>query len=697
MVRWAGCVGGSHAQTWMRYKTERSISTSSRFALAAKARSGSAPLPPPPDTENVVKEQGYPWRQGTLAAVFETVPEANAPSIESPKISSSRVSRRPSAPRPTTFLEGEAAEQARIVSFQKCRNDKVVKHRFGSISASSVRMRPVRPLRPMQVAKLSHGLDKVLFSPGIHWLQDSETGKFNYEPHLRDVLDVDLFDYSALPPYVTSSKDAELLEITRRHQKKYCGSTSSLTGLLSQCYYLVSRWKEPELQGFGRSFRDLPTGFSEAVKLPVSVTLQRQRGGFYAIDANKNSDGEEDNSNYVLTSLGKSLEKFLTTPPASYTKYERVNSHKLSKKEKEQLEAYHYAKSSRFLLRSQLDCQDDRLPRKTFDLKTRAVVSIRQDRANYAEGCGYQIRTMRGAWESFEREYWDMVRSAFLKYNFQVRIGHMDGIFVAYHNTAQIFGFQYVSLEEMNLRLFGSNEMGDMAFNLSLGLLEKILDAATEALPNETLTLTLETRPGSNNMTVIAEAPATSKIAQLDVQLDRYLQNTLVEGPVDLRLYREHLSAKGSDAENIVPEWRIDYCITPRTTMPEAQARANLSAIRQRQVVLRSMPLPNVELLNERETYRIKELAKRPAALVQFLRDREDGTAMGMPLAPGQLTTRELIRTHAQHIRLPSPPRGKVPTPSSVKWQKFQDRMTSMLRKLSREGAKEQADEPKRQ
>lgn len=42
--------------------------------------------------------------------------------------------------------------------------------------------------------------------------------------------------------------------------------------------------------------------------------------------------------------------------------------------------------------------------------------------------------------------FYDMSRSAFLKYSMQVRIGDMDGIFVAYHNTARIFGFQYISL-----------------------------------------------------------------------------------------------------------------------------------------------------------------------------------------------------------------------------------------------------------
>ena len=153
-----------------------------------------------------------------------------------------------------------------------------------------------------------------------------------------------------------------------------------------------------------------------------------------------------DNTNYLLTTLGKSLEKFLTSSPDEYAQHKRVNSWKLGAEVREQQEAYHYAQSPKFLLRSQLDCYDERLHKRTFDLKSRAVVSIRNYRANYAEGCGYQIRFARGRWESFEREYWDMVRAAFLKYNFQARIGHMDGIFVAYHNTSEMFGFQYIDL-----------------------------------------------------------------------------------------------------------------------------------------------------------------------------------------------------------------------------------------------------------
>lgn len=77
----------------------------------------------------------------------------------------------------------------------------------------------------------------------------------------------------------------------------------------------------------------------------------------------------------------------------------------------------------------------------------------------------YRITRVTGIRESFEREFYDMVRSAFLKYIFQVRIGHMAGIFVAYHNTREIFGFEYLDKEDMEECVFGTKAMADTSFN----------------------------------------------------------------------------------------------------------------------------------------------------------------------------------------------------------------------------------------
>ncbi|WFD43312.1 hypothetical protein MPSI1_001973 [Malassezia psittaci] len=583
--------------------------------------------------------------------------------------------------RPTSFLRGNDADRARIVRLEEYKGGKGQDgERAGRLKASDVRIESV---------------------PGVHWLRDKESGRYNYQEGLQNVLDVDLFDFDALPPYLTSSKDPELLAITKKHHKRFCGSTSSMTGLLSQCYFLISRWKEPELKGFSEGFGEMPTGFSEGAKLPISVRLRRQPDGFYAIDADKGTDEAIDNSNYVLTSLGKSLEKYLTVPPNEFALYERINSHNLPSSAREQQEAYHYAKSSQFMMRSQLDCSDERLPRKTFDLKTRACISIRQDRANYAESAGYQISQADGIYQSFEREYWDMVRAAFLKYNFQVRIGNMDGIFVAYHNTSQIFGFQYIKLEEMSQRLFGSPQMGDLAYRLCLGLLEKVLDTAVETFPKQSLSLTLETRSGANVMNVYVQSEDQQRIMQFDVSMDRYLNDALVRGPVDaagLQSVSEsssrepHAKSHTTQPGQRSLSWYVDYCILPRRDLSAAQMRKNLQEVRQRQNAMQSMVVPNVEKLNQLEKYRIDTLAKRPEALKRFLEERENGKAIGMPLAPGQLSTRQIMEREQMALARTVPKPRRIPEQHEVRWQRIPDASIKKLRELSRMGKSKSSD-----
>lgn len=71
--------------------------------------------------------------------------------------------------------------------------------------------------------------------------------------------------------------------------------------------------------------------------------------------------------------------------------------------------------------------------------------------------------------------------------SFQARIGNMDGVFVAYHNTERIFGFQYIPLSEMDTRLFGEGASGDAVFEKCLQLLEVVLEEATRELPQQVL------------------------------------------------------------------------------------------------------------------------------------------------------------------------------------------------------------------
>ena len=70
----------------------------------------------------------------------------------------------------------------------------------------------------------------------------------------------------------------------------------------------------------------------------------------------------------------------------------------------------------------------------------------------YNDSKWYLIKDLNGLHQSYERELYDM-----MKYCLQVRIGGMDSIFVAYHNTAEIFGFEYMLLEQMEEVMFGNS------------------------------------------------------------------------------------------------------------------------------------------------------------------------------------------------------------------------------------------------
>lgn len=335
-----------------------------------------------------------------------------------------------------------------------------------------------------RVPKLAHGLQRVLFSPGVHCLQDPYSGVYNFDPYIRNITQPAEFDYDKLTPYITSSKDTRLMQYARDRKRRFVGSTSSMTHVLSHLYFVLSAGRQPDTSCMSMAFAEMPTGFSRSMKYPASIAL-RYHNGVYGIDADKSFDVEDS----ILSVLGKSLEKLLTSTPKEFEKYKKENSWKVKDVPEEN---YHYSEFGDFVLRSQLDCKDDRLPRRSFDLKTRGSLAVRMDIQNYEITKGYQVHAMQGKLQSFEREYYDMIRSAFLKYNFQTRIGNMDGIFVAYHNTARMFGFQYITRLEMDRILYGNEPTGTKAFKSILVLLGKILGSVTDMYPRKDIRITFD-------------------------------------------------------------------------------------------------------------------------------------------------------------------------------------------------------------
>ncbi|OJJ43790.1 hypothetical protein ASPZODRAFT_161363 [Penicilliopsis zonata CBS 506.65] len=380
------------------------------------------------------------------------------------------------------------------------------------------------------VPRLSFGLERVLFNPGVYHLRDPRSRVYNFDPYLGSIMPVSEFDFTALKDYITSSKDDTLRSIAVKEGKKFIGSSSSMTSVLSQFHYLLSNWRGINARTLSQGFRDPLRSFTQLLRAPSAMFLHYQ-DGVYAIDADK----EFDNAN-ILMNLGKSMEKLLTLPKEEFERYRRSSKDKISQEEEQAIpEAYHYSTIGDFIMRSQLDAYDPRLPGTgMFDLKTRAVVSIRMDARDFENGLGYEIRHRYGDYESYEREFFDMIRAAFLKYSLQVRVGRMDGIFVAFHNIERIFGFQYISLPEMDHTIHGQvdTSLGDAEFQLSLSLWNKVLNHAIEKFPKQSLRFHFETRDALTTfMNIYIEPVSQEEINAIQTKnkaaIDAYQQRIL--------------------------------------------------------------------------------------------------------------------------------------------------------------------------
>ncbi|KAG6335961.1 hypothetical protein ID866_3114 [Astraeus odoratus] len=445
------------------------------------------------------------------------------------------------------------------------------------------------------IARLAHGLSRVLFNPGVHWLQDPRSRVYNFPPWLESIPKVTDFAFERVTGFVKSSQDNDLHELAKRHDRPFVGSTSSLTGLLSHIYFLVSGDREVDTSPLSRAFAHEPATFTPGQRMPTSVILN-YKDGVYSIDADKVNILAEKN---VLTWMGTMLEKFLTLPESEFKKLLR-SAPELSSDQDSQKEAYRYAMTDSFIMRSQLDCIDSRLPGTgVFDIKTRAAVPIRLDVLNYEENSGYLIRKLTGSLESFEKEYYDLIRSAFLKYrqvtavitfypsndpqyvSFQARIGNMDGVLVTYHNTARVFGFQYIPLEEMEARLYGLGD-GGRVFEKCLRLLECILKEIVDTYGKRSVRCTFDKRDQNDQLDIFVE-PAnwdevsegkSCPIAQLEVRVESFLHDMPVRGS----------TAVASDKP-----WLIHWVIS-RSVEEESDIRDNLAYSQRRQ--LRALNFP---------------------------------------------------------------------------------------------------------
>lgn len=329
--------------------------------------------------------------------------------------------------------------------------------------------------------RLLHGLEKIVRTEGIY-LADQ------FPEFVRNLPPINPEIHRRLSTYVPPSKDKGLVKYAEEQKVKYFTGSSSLTDNLQQIYYAVTNYKSPDVTGLGQGYNHLTMNYMSAYRKPNTFLLRKQDSGIYSIESDKGPNPPT--SAEVLLMGGTILENLFTTEEKDFKRYIDLTT-ELSESDKNRIlmssKSFRYRKLGKMLIRSQIDCEAKDSEGETFvyEIKTRACAPIRYDVENYKDYLDYEILTRKGIEQSYEREHFDLIRSILIKYFFQIKIGRMDGAAVAYHNTQKTFGFEYISLTEIEKRIFGNSEISDQILKICLNVFQDILEDVTELFPDD--------------------------------------------------------------------------------------------------------------------------------------------------------------------------------------------------------------------
>lgn len=152
--------------------------------------------------------------------------------------------------------------------------DTLTPDKMGGMWANSVQARPgvvkdrmaltMTDLSPREPTTVLHGLDRVLFNPGVSFLKDPRTGMYNYDPRLQDVsFRLNVAAGEARAASATNIANEELKQL--RKGTKYVADNETVADLLAHPYFNITTWRSPDFAIFGQRFKQL---------LAVSLSLQ---------------------------------------------------------------------------------------------------------------------------------------------------------------------------------------------------------------------------------------------------------------------------------------------------------------------------------------------------------------------------------------------------------------------------------------
>eukprot|EP01103_Thecamoeba_quadrilineata_P019367 TRINITY_DN780_c0_g1_i1.p2 TRINITY_DN780_c0_g1~~TRINITY_DN780_c0_g1_i1.p2 ORF type:complete len:249 (+),score=46.66 TRINITY_DN780_c0_g1_i1:971-1717(+) len=194
------------------------------------------------------------------------------------------------------------------------------------------------------------------------------------------------------------------------------------------------------------------------------------------------------------------------------------------------------------MMRSQLDCWDPNIQGrlKTFDLKTRSVRSVRTSYSNpsFVFGCPNhsKLAGVLGYTNSIESEFYDLVRTTLIKYNFQVRIGKMSGLFLLYHNTHEVFGYEYLPVEDIDQSLFYTSETASACFDVTTRAFEYLLEEIVKSSEvGENVRVTIGHNFRTNLVTAFAEYERKAPISEGHYPSESLIVNPIMKFTLSLR------------------------------------------------------------------------------------------------------------------------------------------------------------------
>jgi len=316
-------------------------------------------------------------------------------------------------------------------------------------------------------------------------------------------------DFNQIGEYTKPSNDKILTSLAAKKACEYIMSTSTITNLLVHTDYLLTSFKSPVYQGLSHEYSDQPLRFIISTRKPNSAfaTLVSTKPRIIAID----NDGELfDNKRVIFMTMGKYLEAMLTHTKADFDRKFLIKNKRLRlPSDKPSNDYFSYMHAGKIILRSQIDSgmmQNGKL--RKIEIKTRAVTPQRYDSRNYKDYTDYHLIKDIGILESYEREYYDLIRGGFMKYVHQMEIGDMDSVIIAYHNTKEIFGFEHFKRSHLEKRVYGTEELAHICFRSSLLLTQNIFDyifSQEELVPGNTLKIGFYAHHRMNALFVLVE------------------------------------------------------------------------------------------------------------------------------------------------------------------------------------------------